>query len=76
MPDVMALPLNDAVKILAAAGWDFELVRISSRYRDKEIENSYMEEYVVRQRKLSDYKVLLTTMLKRRKEVLEHGFQN
>lgn len=76
MPDVMALPLNDAVKILTAAGWDFELVRISSRYRDKETENSYMEEYVVRQRKLSDYKVLLTTMLKRRKEVLEHGFQN
>ena len=35
MPDVLALPLSEAVKMLQAAGWDYQVVRISSAYRWK-----------------------------------------
>ena len=74
MPDVLALPLSEAVLILQAAGWDYQVVRISSGYRHENINNCRMEEYVVRQQDLSDHKTLLSTIMKRRKEVLEHGF--
>ena len=76
MPDVLALPLSEAVKILQAAGWDYQVVRISSAYRHDTIENCLMEEYVVRQQELADHKMLLRTIMKRRKEVLEYGLQN
>ena len=73
MPDVLALPLSEAVKMLRTAGWDYQVVRISSGYRHDTIENCHMEEYVVRQQELADHKILLSTIMKRRKEVLEHG---
>ena len=73
MPDVLAMPLSAATQMLQGAGWNFQVIRISSGYRQKDTENCRMEEYVVRQQMLSDYKVLLSTMMKRRKEVLEHG---
>jgi|GEM_PF-1484509 len=76
MPDVLALTLEEALTILQDAGWQYQIERTSSAYRQKETENCRMEEYVVRQRELPDHRVLLSTMLKRRKEVLEHGFQN
>ena len=74
MPDVLALPLSEAVKMLQAAGWDYQVVRISSGYRHESKENCRMEEYVVRQQLLADHKMLLSTIMKRRKEVLKHGF--
>ena len=74
MPDVLALPLSEAVKMLQAAGWDYQVVRISSGYRHEIKENCQMEEYVVRQQELADHRILLSTILKRRKEVLEYGF--
>ena len=73
MPDVLALPLSEAVKMLRAAGWDYQVVRISSGYRHESKDNCRMEEYVVRQQELADHKILLSTIMKRRKEVLEHG---
>ena len=73
MPDVVALPLAKAEKLLQADGRDFQVVRISSAYRHDTIENCLMEEYVVRQQELADHKILLSTMMKRRKEVLKHG---
>ena len=76
MPDVVALPLHEAEKLLSASGWDYQVVRISSAYRHDTIENCLMEEYVVRQQELTDHKILLSTIMKRRKEVLEHGLQN
>ena len=76
MPDVVALPLREAEKILQAAGWDYQAVRISSGYRQNNIENCRMEEYVVRQQLLADHTMLLSTIMKKRKEVLEHGIQN
>ena len=74
MPDVVALPLSEAEKLLQAAGWDYQVVRISSAYRHESIENCRMEEYVVRQQKMPDHTMFLSTIMKRRKEVLEHGF--
>lgn len=76
MPDVLAMPLNIAVKILLNAGWEYRVVHISSGYRQEDRENCLTEEYVVRQQQLSVHIILLSTMMKRRKEVLEHGFQN
>ena len=73
MPDVLALPLSEAVKMLQAAGWDYQVVRISSAYRHDNTDNCRMEEYVVRQQELADHRMLLSTIMKRRKEVLEHG---
>ena len=49
MPDVLALPLSEAVEMLQAAGWDYQVVRISSAYRHDNTDNCRMEEYVVRQ---------------------------
>ena len=75
MPDVLALPLAEAVKMLQAAGWAFQVVRISSEYwHDNNKDNCRMEEYVVRQQELADHKMQLSTIMKRRKEVLKHGF--
>ena len=76
MPDVLALPLPVAEKLLLGAGWEYHVIRISSGYRHVDTENCPMEEYVVRQQVLSDHTMLLSTTMKRRKEVLEHGFQN
>ena len=73
MPDVLALPLSEAVNMLEAAGWDYQVVRISSGYRHESKDHCHMEEYVVRQQELADHRMLLSTILKRRKEVLEHG---
>ena len=73
MPDVLALPLCEAEKLLAASGRDYQVVRISSGYRHETIEKCQMEEYVVRQQELADHKILLSTIMKRRKEVLEYG---
>ncbi len=73
MPDVLALPLSEAVQILRAAGWDYLVVRIPSGYRHEKRENCRMEEYVVRQQELPDHRMLLSTIMKRRKEVPEHG---
>ena len=73
MPDVVALPLREAEKLLLAAGWDYQVVRISSRYRHDIKDNCRMEEYVVRQQELPGHIILLSTIMKRRKEVLKHG---
>ncbi|MBQ9696996.1 MAG: hypothetical protein IJV46_00460 [Acidaminococcaceae bacterium] len=74
MPDILALPLSVAAGMLQEEGWEYQVVRISSGYRQKDTDNCILEEYVVRQQILSDHTMLLSTMLKRRKEVLEHGF--
>ncbi len=74
MPDVLALTLDDAVHILQEEGWKYQVNHTPSMYRPQDTENGLMEEYVVRQRELSGHIMLLSTMLKRRKEVLMHGF--
>lgn len=74
MPDVLALPLAQAEVILKASGLQYQVRRIASGYRQKQTENCCLEEYVVRQQELSAGKLLLSTVMKRRKEVLRHGF--
>lgn len=76
MPDVVALPLARAKAVLDACGREYLVVRIASAYRQEETDTCRMEEYVVRQTELSGHKLLLSTVTKRRKEVLEHGFQD
>ena len=73
MPDVLALPLAKAEVIVKAAGFRYRIRRITSGYRQEETENGRLEEYVVRQQELSTSELLLTTV-KKRKEVLRHGF--
>ena len=73
MPDVLALPLSEAVKMLQAAGWDYQVVRISSAYRHDNTDNCRMEEYVVRQQELADHRMLLSTRrLRRLRHLCQH----
>ena len=71
------LPLARVKRITTDIGFDYQVVRISSGYRpNNHIESCRMEEYVVRQQLLADHTMLLSTIMKKRKEVLEHGIQN
>ena len=70
MPDVLAMPLPEAEKVLQAEGWDYQVVHISSGYRHDSKDNCHMEEYVVRQQELAGHIMRLSTIMKRRKEVL------
>ena len=67
------LPLARVKRITTGIGFDYQVVRISSGYRHEDTDNCHMEEYVVRQQELPDHKILLSTIMKRRKEVLKHG---
>ena len=67
------LPLARVKRITTGIGFDYQVVRISSGYRHENTDNCHMEEYVVRQQELPDHKILLSTIMKRRKEVLKHG---
>ena len=73
----VGLPLARVKRITTDIGFDYQVVRISSGYRpNNHIESCRMEEYVVRQQLLADHTMLLSTIMKKRKEVLEHGIQN
>ncbi|MBR4907889.1 MAG: hypothetical protein IKZ43_02625 [Acidaminococcaceae bacterium] len=67
------LPLARVKRITTVIGFDYQVVRISSGYRHDIKDNCRMEEYVVGQQELPGYKILLSTITKRRKEVLKHG---
>lgn len=76
MPDVLALPLAQAELALGKAGYRCEVRRTQPRYRRHQVEGGMPAEYVVNQRMLDNHIVVLTTVIRYRKEVLQDGFRN
>lgn len=70
-PDLLALPLPEAIKQLekAGTGYTVTLSEAKSKWQDTELEG-VATEYVVRQNLLPDNKVALVTVKRYRKEVL------
>ena len=74
IPDVLALPLAEAIARLEAAEIGYTVADTQPPRRQNEVvAEKIAVEYVVRQSLLSDNKVALVTVKKYRKEVLENG---
>ncbi|MCC8158781.1 MAG: hypothetical protein LIO50_06125 [Phascolarctobacterium sp.] len=77
IPDVLALPLAEAIARLEAAGIGYTVAVTQPPRRQNEVlAEKIAVEYVVRQSLLSDNKVALVTIKRYRKEVLENGIVN
>ena len=74
IPDVLALPLAEAIARLEAAEIGYTVA--ATRRQNEVVAEKIAVEYVVRQSLLSDNKVALVTVKKYRKEVLENGISN
>ena len=74
IPDVLALPLAEAIARLEAAEIGYTVAATQPPRRQNEVvAEKIAVEYVVRQSLLPDNKVALVTVKKYRKEVLENG---
>ena len=74
IPDVLALPLAEAIARLETAEIGYTVADTQPPRRQNEVvAEKIAVEYVVRQSLLSDNKVALVTVKKYRKEVLENG---
>lgn len=76
MIDVLGLPVNTALPKLYAAQIQVQILRSEPRFRRCGLINGAGTEYVVRQQWLDNHKVVLTTVIKYRKEVLEDGIED
>ncbi|WP_307761285.1 hypothetical protein [Phascolarctobacterium sp.] len=78
IPDVLALPLSEAIARLEAAGIQYTVtVSQPPRQRAEDIEGRVVPtEYVVRQQLLDNDKIAIVTVKRYRKEVLEDGICN
>jgi len=76
IPDVLALPLAEAIARLEAAEIGYTVATAPPRRQNEVVAEKIAVEYVVRQSLLSDNKVALVTVKKYRKEVLENGISN
>lgn len=77
IPDVLALPLSEAIARLEAAGIQYTVtVSQPPRKRAEDIEGRVPTEYVVRQQLLDNDKIAIVTVKRYRKEVLEDGICN
>ncbi len=77
MPDVLALPLEEAAKRLNAAGYDFEVQSLlPPRDTEADFAGQQVRKYVVRQQMLSANKLVLTVVYRVRKEVQKDGSEN
>ncbi|WP_177565266.1 aliphatic sulfonate ABC transporter [uncultured Phascolarctobacterium sp.] len=77
IPDVLALPLSEAIARLEAAGIQYTVtVSQPPRQRAEDIEGRVPTEYVVRQQLLDNDKIAIVTVKRYRKEVLEDGICN
>mgnify|MGYP000462226940 CR=1 FL=1 len=75
IPDVLALPLAEAIARLETAEIGYTVADTQPPRRQNEVvAEKIAVEYVVRQSLLSDNKVALVTVKKYRKEVLENGY--
>lgn len=70
MIDVLALPLEEAEKLLAETGATVKICRSEPHYRRHSCADGSPCEYVVRQLRLDNNIMLLTTVIRYRKEVL------
>ena len=62
-PNVLALPLAEAMRRLEAAGFAYEVeVLLPPRDSEEAFANQEVRKYVVRQRNLSDDKLVLTVV--------------
>lgn len=68
IPDVIALPVNHACEVLAAAGYTATTKIAESGYRQEEGTGSLYVGYVVALEYLGDNKVCLKLVLKNRRE--------
>ena len=75
IPDVLALPLAEAIARLETAEIGYTATQ-PPRRQNEVVAEKIAVEYVVRQSLLSDNKVALVTVKKYRKEVLENGISN
>lgn len=63
VPNVLALPLAEAARRLEAAGFSYEVeVLLPPRDREECFADQDVRKYVVRQRSLSDDKLVLTVV--------------
>ena len=77
IPDVLALPLSEAIARLEAAGIQYTVtVSQPPRQRAEDIEGRVPTEYVVRQQLPDNDKIAIVTVKRYRKEVLEDGICN
>ena len=76
MIDVLAFPLAEAAAILDQAGIKWESQRCEPKFRRCGLVTGRGNEYVVRQQWLDNHKVVLTTGIKYRKEVLNDGLED
>ena len=76
MIDVLALPLAEAKAKLEQEKVTIKVVRSEPKYRRFGPVSDKSIEYVVRQHWLDNHNVILTTVLKYRKEVLGNGIEN
>ncbi len=68
MPEVLALPLDEASRRLTQAGWSFEVqTLLPPRDREEDFVGLAVRKYVVRQRQLSANRVVLTVAYRFRK---------
>jgi len=75
MPDVLAMPLDKARSLLAAAGYEIEIMRTENAYKDAGSVKGRFIAYIVRQIELPGKKVQLTLTLKRERRCSEMAFK-
>lgn len=77
MPDVLALPLDEAACRLEQAGWSWEVQSLlPPRDKEENFAGQAVRKYVVRQQLLSANRLVLTVVYRLRKEVHDNGSEN
>ncbi len=77
MPDVLALPLEEAARRLRKAGWTYEIQKLfPPRDSEESFAGRAVRKYVVRQQLLSANKLVLTIVYRTDKEVHTNGSEN
>lgn len=77
MPNVLALPLDEAACRLEQAGWSWETrPLLPPRDREEDFAGRAVRKYVVRQQMLSANRLVLTVVYRLRKEVHDNGSEN
>lgn len=77
MPNVLALPLDEAACRLEQAGWAWEArPLLPPRGTEEDFAGQAVRKYVVRQQMLSANRLVLTVVYRLRKEVHDNGSEN
>lgn len=76
MIDILALPLDKALLQLKAEQVQVQVICSEPHFRRCGLTTGLGMEYVVRQHWLDNHTVVLTTVIKYRKEVLENGIED